>query len=263
MGAFGSAGPWTGFRAYGSTTEQAAGMPWLHGEAGWVPAMQHTAYGDPIAGIYAAAAALVALYGRPATGASTIDLSQVECLFQLAADGIIAQSVTGTAPPRTGSHRVARHWTGCLPCAGEDAWLAVDIADAAQRPARARAIGADPGGPVVTALAAWVAGHDARAAAAVLQGAGIAAGPVTPATALLEDPLLVARGFWHRAPRRHVGTHVVPRPPYALDGARPPIRTPAPTLGEHNTAVLGRLLHLDEAALAALEREGIIGTRAI
>jgi crotonobetainyl-CoA:carnitine CoA-transferase CaiB-like acyl-CoA transferase len=34
MGAFGSAGPWSGFRAYGSTTEQAAGMPFLQGEAG-------------------------------------------------------------------------------------------------------------------------------------------------------------------------------------------------------------------------------------
>ncbi len=47
MGAFGSAGPWSGFRAYGSTTEQASGMPFLHGRADWPPAMQHTAYGDP------------------------------------------------------------------------------------------------------------------------------------------------------------------------------------------------------------------------
>ena len=107
MGAFGSTGPWSGFRAYGSTTEQASGMPFLHGAADWPPAMQHTAYGDPIAGVYAAVAALIALYGRDATGGTTVDLSQVECLFQLAADGIIAQSATGAPPPT--QRQPARH----------------------------------------------------------------------------------------------------------------------------------------------------------
>ena len=265
MGAFGSAGRWAGFRAYGSTTEQASGMPWLHGEADWPPVMQHTAYGDPIAGIYAACASLVALYGRHATGGSTIDLSQVECLFQLAADGIIAQSATGTAPARTGSRRATSVWTGALRCAGEDAWLAVDVATIAQLPALARAIGTSLalGESPEAALAAWAIGRTAGGAADALQAAGIAAGPVAPASALLHDPHLVARGFWHQAERRFVGRHVVPRAPYALDGARPAFTRPAPTLGEHNADVLGQVLHLAPDAIAALERDGIIGTKAI
>jgi len=265
MGAFGSAGPWSGFRAYGSTTEQASGMPWLHGEADWAPVMQHTAYGDPIAGIYAACAALVALFGRHATGGTTIDLSQVECLFQLAADGIIAQSATGMTPPRTGNRRATSIWTGALRCAGADAWLAVDVATVLQLPALVRAIGADlaPGESPQAALAAWAAGRDGRAAATILQAAGIAAGPVVPATSLLHDPHLVARGFWLEADRRHVGRHVVPRAPYALDGARPAFVRPAPTLGEHNAEVLGEVLHLLPAEIAALETAGIIGDKAI
>ena len=174
MGAFGSAGTWSGFRAYGSTTEQAAGMPWLHGEAEWAPAMQHTAYGDPIAGIYAACASLVALYGRQATGGTTIDLSQVECLFQLAADGIIAQSATGVAPPRTGSRRATSAWTGAVRCAGEDGWLAVDVATTAQLPELARAIGTRlaPGESPAAALGAWSSGREVRAAAALLRRRG-------------------------------------------------------------------------------------------
>ena len=265
MGAFGSAGPWSGFRAYGSTTEQASGMPWLHGAAAWAPAMQHTAYGDPIAGIYAAGASLVALYGRHETGGTTIDLSQVECLFQLAADGIIAQSATGSAPPRTGSLRATSAFTGVLRCAGADEWLAVDVALSAQMPVLARAIGARlaPGESPEAALAAWAAGRGAAEAAASLQGAGIAAGPVVPATALRDDPHLAARGFWLEAERRHVGRHLVPRAPYALDGARPAFVRPAPTLGEHNGAVLGEVLGLTGAEIAALETSGIIGTRAI
>ena len=76
MGAFGSVGPWSEFRAYGSTTEQASGFPFINGAADWAPCLQHIAYGDPIAGIYAAAASLVALYGRQVTGGTTIDLAR-------------------------------------------------------------------------------------------------------------------------------------------------------------------------------------------
>jgi crotonobetainyl-CoA:carnitine CoA-transferase CaiB-like acyl-CoA transferase len=251
MGAFGSRGPWSGFRAYGSTTEQASGMPWLHGEAEWAPAMQHTAYGDPIAGIYAACASLAALYGRHRTGGTTIDLSQVECLFQLAADGIIAQSATNTPPPRTGSTRATSALTTTIRCAGEDAWLALDLPDDA---ARAK-LPAD--------LQAWAATRTPAEVAATLQQGGLPAAPVVPATALLHDPHLLARGWWLEAERRFVGRHVVPRAPYAMDGARPGFHRPAPTLGEHNEEVLAAVLGLPAAEIAQLEQTGIIGTKAL
>ena len=269
MGAFGSAGPWSGFRAYGSTTEQASGMPFLHGRADWPPAMQHTAYGDPIAGIYAAAAALIALYGRAATGGVTIDLSQVECLFQLAADGIIAQSATGAPPPRTGNARATSFLRDCFRCAGADAWVAVDIDSSARLPALSRATGTtmaarSPSSAAVgAALGGWASGRSARDAAYILQQAGIAAGPVVRATDLLDDPHLAATGFWRRAERRFVGTHVVPRAPYAIDGKFRTINRSAPTLGEHNAEVLGELLGMPMSEVAALECEGIIGTRAV
>ncbi len=250
MGAFGSTGPWSGFRAYGSTTEQAAGMPFLHGDAAWPPVMQHTAYGDPIAGIYAAAASLIALYGRHNTGGVTIDLSQVECLFQLAADGIVAQSATGEAPKRTGSKRATGFWRGCLRCEGDDAWLAVDIDTEAQYDA-------------LGDLAAWAATRTPRDAAAELQRMGLAAGPVTPGTSLFDDPQLVAAGFWLRGHRRYVGDHVLPRAPYLLDGQAPALHRPTPTLGEHNEEVLAQLLGLTEADIATLEHDNIIGTKPV
>ena len=249
MGAFGSAGPWSGFRAYGSTTEQAAGMPFLHGEAAWPPTMQHTAYGDPIAGIYAATASLIALYGRQNSGGVTIDLSQVECLFQLAADGIIAQSATGVAPPRTGSQRVAGFWRGCLRCVGDDAWLAVDIDSQAQYDG-------------LGDLAAWAATRTPRDAAQALQQIGIAAGPVTPGTSLFNDPQLAATGFWLHAIRRYVGDHVLPRAPYLLDGKALVVHRPTPTLGEHNAEVLGHILGLSVAEIGKLEHDNIIGSKA-
>ena len=262
MGAFGSSGPWSGFRAYGSTTEQAAGMPFLQGAADWAPTMQHTAYGDPIAGIYAAAAALTALWGRVQTGGTTIDLSQVECLFQLAADGLIAQSATGEPPPRTGSARATSLFRGCLRCNGSEDWLAVDIDGPERLAALSRTTGVAMASPaqVEAGLAGWAAERTSARAAELLQRAGIAAGPVLPSTGLLADPHLTAIGFWWRAERRHVGSHVLPRPPYALDGVSPPLRCPAPTLGQHNAEVLQQVLHMNLSEIEALERAGVIGT---
>ncbi|MEJ0064135.1 MAG: CoA transferase [Caulobacteraceae bacterium] len=61
-----------------------SGMPFVNGHDGWGPVHQHVAYGDPVAGIYGAAAALIGLYARERLGGADIELCQVECLFQLA-----------------------------------------------------------------------------------------------------------------------------------------------------------------------------------
>ena len=55
------------------------------------PSQQHVAYGDPVAGLYGAAAALVALWGRERLGGSDVELCQVECLFQVGSAGLIAE----------------------------------------------------------------------------------------------------------------------------------------------------------------------------
>lgn len=267
MGAFGSAGPWSNFRAYGSTTEQASGMCFLNGESDWPPSMQHTAYGDPIAGIYAAVASLSALWGQHAQGSSavgtTIDLSQVECLFQLAAAGLVAQSATGTAPSRNGSHRPTSAWSGCVRCAGPDDWIAIDIEDAALLTQRLQTAGIAHESSDQTpaaAIARWAAERDSGSACRLLQQADITAGPVTPASALLEDPHLKATGFWLRADRRHVGSHWLPRAPYAINTMAPPLKWPAPTLGEHNQVVLASVLGMSNSEIEALQDQGIIGT---
>jgi crotonobetainyl-CoA:carnitine CoA-transferase CaiB-like acyl-CoA transferase len=266
MGAFGSAGPWSEFRAYGSTTEQASGLPFINGAPEWAPCLQHIAYGDPIAGIYAAAASLVALFGRQATGGTTIDLSQVECLFQLAADAIIAQSATGATPARNGSRRTTSFWRGCLQAAGKDAWVAVDVTKPARLESFLREAGMNPPASatadhLAAMLETWTMRRSSAVAADALQEAGIAAGPVLPAHALLEDPHLKSSGFWRRIERRYVGDHVVPKAPFAIDGMAPALYRPSPTLGQHNEEVLRDVLGLPPAEIQALERDGIIGTR--
>jgi crotonobetainyl-CoA:carnitine CoA-transferase CaiB-like acyl-CoA transferase len=258
MPPFGASGPLSGLRAYGSTVEQASGMPFVNGWEAWDPSQQHVAYGDPVAGLYAAAAALVGLYARERLGAARIEVCQVECLFQLAADSIIAEQMRGSRLPRLGSRR-----PGMAPCCvvrgagGGESWLAVAAdSDAAWR-ALARAIDrpdlADDASlatlagrkrredEIETAIAAWAAEHEPRAAAEALQAAGVPAAAVAPTHELFADPHLQDCGYWAVQERRYIGVHFTPQPPFRHDGARPDVVRAAPTLGEHTEEVLAEL----------------------
>ena len=278
MGAFGAKGPWRSFRAYGSTVEQASGLPFANGEADDPPTMQHVAYGDPVAGIYGAAAALIALYNRNRAGAGAIiDLGQVECLFQLGADAIIAQSRQRDPLQRDGN----RHPLAALrmvAASNADAhWFAVTAETVTQWNALARAIGRSDLVVVTTDIAslkpkerameeavrAWGRQRTAARATSQLQRAGISAGPVYTALDLLSDAQLTASGFWRRTDRRFIGSHVVPHAPYSLDGRRPLLRSASPTLGEHNAEVLRDDLGLSATDIAQLETDSVIGTRAV
>ena len=92
---------------------------------------------------------------------------------------------------------------------------------------------------------------------------GVAAGAVRHPKELLDDPHLVARGFWQWIDRAHVGRHPQPSPPYRDDSTPIAVRTPASTLGEYNEQVLGGLLGLSQNELERLARAQVIGKEAL
>jgi crotonobetainyl-CoA:carnitine CoA-transferase CaiB-like acyl-CoA transferase len=257
MPPFGRGGPLSGLRAYGSTVEQASGMPFINGRAEWPPSQQHVAYGDPVAGLYGAAAALVGLYGRERLGGVDVDLCQVECLFQVGSAGLIAEHASGAPYPRQGSRR--SEMSPCCVVAGvaPDTWLAVaadgDTAWRALATAIGRAdLGADPElasvagrkareDEIEAAIAAWAANKDPREAALQLQGARVAASAVIPTHELFPDPHLQDCGYWALQFRAYIDDHFTPEAPFRYDGARPPVVRPAPTIGEHTEEVLAEL----------------------
>jgi crotonobetainyl-CoA:carnitine CoA-transferase CaiB-like acyl-CoA transferase len=241
MPAFGGSGPLAGTRAYGSTVEQASGLPFVNGEESWPPCLQHVAFGDPIAGLYAAAAIVAALSGRDRLGGTAVDLSQVACLFELGADAIIGAQLTGGRLPRTGNRRPEAGWFCVVPAAGPDEWLAVAAGSARARRGLAEVLGlaaAAQEAAVEPAVAEWARGRPAAAAAARLQEAGVPAAPVLPAHALGADPQLTATGVWPTMEREYAGRHTVAAPVFRFDGRRPSLTRPAPTLGQHTAELL-------------------------
>ena len=257
MPAFGHGGPLTGIRAYGSTVEQASGLPFANGRDAWPPCLQHVAFGDPIAGLSAANAVLAALWGRARQGGAEIDLAQVACLFPFAADALIAQQFTDRPLPRTGSRRPRAAPVCVVACAEPDTWLTVAVDGPGAWRGLCEALGApgwadDPqlatvagrharAEEIEAAIAAWAAALSPETATERLQARGVPAAPVYRVDQLGYDPQLASTGFWPEMERAHVGRHIIPAAPFAYDGARPALRFPSPTLGQHTAEVLAEI----------------------
>lgn len=271
MPAFG-AGDWRDIRAYGSTLEQASGLPSVSGPPGAPPTLNQLAYGDPVGGLNGAAALLLALHHRKRTGEGQhVDLSQVHGMIPLLAPWIIEHAITGWVT-RTGNRHPALAPHGCFRCRGDDAWVALAITDDAQWPALCGAIGRDDLATLGTAASrkdredeieaavnAWTAVLDAEDAMLRLQAAGVPAGVVRSPGELYADPHLLARGGWQPSDRAWLGPHVQPSAPFREEGRPYQVLSPAPVIGECNEAVFGGLLGLSGDRLASLERLGVIG----
>lgn len=278
MPAFGLGNAWSNTRAYGGTLEQASGLPLHTGHPDGPPAMTSYAYGDPIGGFNAGAAMLLALFAQQATGRGRhINLSQVEAMLPLAAPFVLEQSISGTVAPRQGNRHPVHAPHGCYRCAGEDAWIVLSVGDA-QWLALCGAIGRDDLAAdaqlagasgrraqhdrIDAAITSWSMQHDAEDAMRLLQQAGVAAGVVRPMSQVLQDPHLLARGFWTEVERAHVGRYLASTPWFRAASEPLPTRNVAPTLGEHTEQVLTRVLGLHPEQILALERQGITGRTA-
>ncbi len=295
MPPFGASGDWMAHRAYGSTVEQASGLPHLNGRAGDPPTMQHVALGDPIAGIHAAAALVTALRHLRRTGEGQyVDLSQVEAMFPLAAHGLVEQAMRGEPPARCGGrHPLHAPW-GVYPCIGAEPWIVITVETDEQWRQLGAVLGVDEPEPhrraqgstpcsmrfaaasdrkaaeddLDRALAARTQLHDGMALERRLTAVGVPAAVVRNTMDVLHDPHLEARGFWQWRERAFVGNHPNPSAPYRPlepGGDSPPyaVEWPAPTLGQHGREVLSRLLGLSEAELDALEAEHVIGAEPV
>ncbi|HMN72115.1 MAG TPA: CoA transferase [Rhodoblastus sp.] len=273
MSAFGASSPWRDCRAYGSTLEQGSGLPHLLGRPGDPPVMGHPAYGDPVGGLAGMAALMAALLHARRTGEGQhIDLSQIECMMQMVGPWMLAHSADGTAPQRSTGRHPDHAPSGIYPCAGDEAWISVALADDAAWPRLAALIGrGDLAGladraarqaaarEIDAALSAWTGARAPDDAMNALQKIGVAAGVARRPLDLLSDPHLVARDYWLWTDRPYIGRHAQPAAA-VRDGAAPyPVRWPSPTLGEYNHAVLSELLGLSAAEIDQLTRAGVIG----
>jgi crotonobetainyl-CoA:carnitine CoA-transferase CaiB-like acyl-CoA transferase len=281
MPAFGLSGPWRDHTGFAQTMEQLTGLAWITGHRDDQPRIQRGPC-DPLAGMHAAFALLVALAERDATGRGLhVEVPMVEAALHAAAEQLLEWTAYGRRMERDGNRGPDAAPQGLYPCRGHSPetprWLALSVAGDAQWAALRRVLG-DPGWAAEAVLATHAgrrAAHDAidarlrpffaarerEAAVAELVAAGVPAAPVLDPREAHRHPQLAARGFFEEVAHPVVGTHATPTVPFRYASVSRWIRRPAPTLGQHGREVLGSLLGLSAAELDGLEVARVIGER--
>jgi crotonobetainyl-CoA:carnitine CoA-transferase CaiB-like acyl-CoA transferase len=277
MPAFGLDGPWRERPGFAQTIEQASGLAWMTGRADDQPRIQRGPC-DPNGGVHAAIALLTALEQRERTGRGCIvEASMFDAALAIAAEPIIEWSAYGNLVTRDGNRSMTAAPQGLYACDGVDSWVAVsvetdeqwhallsvidrgDLADDASLATRAGRRRAHD--RLDDALAAWAATRDANAAADTLAAAGVPAAIGRDPRLAPRHPQFAARHFHEVVDHPAVGEVAVPTLPFRIDGVDRWARTPAPSFGEHNDAVLGDLLGVAPDDLAKLRADTVIADR--
>ncbi|MCU1457021.1 MAG: L-carnitine dehydratase/bile acid-inducible protein [Actinomycetia bacterium] len=267
MPAFGLDGPWRDHPGFAQTMESLTGLAWATGWPDGKPTLVGGA-GDPIAGLHATYATMIALVARETGGEGVmVESTMVEAVLNAAASLVIEHQLTGATGTRAGNRSpVPSMRQGVYPGAGDDRWVAIaaDGEDEWQRVAR---VLGDPG----LAQVADVDGWDARLAeltvawssddlADRLIEVGVAAATVIAPRDLAANPQLVHRGLFEIEDHPVTGARGMPGLPFRMSGVERWLQRPAPTLGQHNHEVFAAI-GVGDDELDALERSGIIGDR--
>jgi crotonobetainyl-CoA:carnitine CoA-transferase CaiB-like acyl-CoA transferase len=277
MPAFGLGGPWRDRTGFAQTMEQISGLAWVTGFADGPPVIPRGPC-DPLAGLHAALALLVALEHRRRTGeGQLVESTMVEAALNAAADQVLERQAYGRTLGRRGNRGPVAVPQNLYACRGDERWLALAVVTDAQWAALVELLGrpawaAD--GVLATregrraaedridaGLARWCAADDRDALVERLLARGVPAAPVLHPREFAANPQARGRGFFATETHPVTGAHELPGLPMRISGLERWHRGPAPTLGEHTAAVLRELLGLDDAALADLAADGVIGER--
>jgi crotonobetainyl-CoA:carnitine CoA-transferase CaiB-like acyl-CoA transferase len=278
MPAFGLDGPWSERVGFALTMEALAGMATVTGHGEGRPTCPGGAL-DPIAGMHAAFAALLALAQREGTESGMqVEVPMIECALNVAAEPLLEHGAYGAVLERVGNRGRGNVLEDVYACAGEESWVAVTVSTAEQARALSAALTrtgaavpdalADPErweadrDAIADGLRAFFAKQDATAVVSELVSAGIAAGVVRLPTTADRNPHLEARAFYeehHHPTLRSVRYPVLPTRFRSWIG--PVHRAPAPTLGQHNDEVLTGELAVSPEELASLLQRAVVGTR--
>jgi len=277
--AYGLDGPWRDRVGFAQTMEAMSGLAWVTGHPDGPPMLPRGPC-DPNGAMHAAFAMQVALAHCDATGEGVlVEAPLIESALNIAAEQVVEYSAYGNLLTRAGNRSPGHAPQGVYLCRGEEQWLALSVETDEQwaglraalgQPAWAsgadlssyegRRAGADR---LDAELARWAADQDLGEAVDRLIAHGVPAAQLADFRAMSTHPLLQARGFYESVDHPVVGTHPTVGLPLRYSGIERWVRTPAPTLGQHNAEVLGGILGMGPDQLAELAEAGVIGDRPV
>ena len=271
---FGRTGPDAGRPGYDLILQGETGIMDITGDPDGPPTKVGTSIADLVTGLYAAQAVLAALAQRDRTGeGGRVDVSMLDAMASLLTFNAGMYFATGVSPVRRGNaHPTISPYETFQ---AVDGWINVGVANdkfwgsfcrAIERPdllddARfARASERAARRVDLHAILVPIFLRQSRDAwIALLGDAGIPCGAIRTVGEVCEARQLAERGVARTAVHPAAGDVRYLASAIRFDDRPPPDARPAPLLGEHTRAVLGRWLGLVDDEIEALAERGAFG----
>ncbi len=268
---FGATGPYRDRPGFDQIAQGMSGAMSITGTPDSGPLRHGLAIGDLVAGLFAAQAALAALFERAESGRGQhVETSLLESLIGLLSWSAGMFFETGRAPGPAGHHHPlsspygrfrARDGYLCIAAGSEAIWqrlcraLGRDewLSDARFARPEDRLRGRDA---LTRALEAELATAPVAEWVERLNAAGVPAGPVYGLDQVFADPQVLAREMLVELPHPGVGTFRTTGLPLKWSRSRTAIERRPPLFAEHTREVLAEL-GLAAGEIAALERDGV------
>lgn len=272
---FGLSGPYRDLPAMDLTIQAMSGIMNATGYPDRPPVKAGPAVCDFLGGVHLFAGVMSALVQRERTGeGQLVEVAMLDASVVALASALgVHMDGDTTVPPRTGNRHPALAMAPYNVYETRDGYVAIFTASDRHWESITRVLGRedlqdDPAYATTPGRAARVEEIDAMVSAwtrertkdevlAVLGDAHVPCAPVRTTAEVVNDPHLVERGLWVDIDHPRRGRTRVPGSPIRLHGSAPPAVTPAPLLGQDTDRVLGELLGLDAARLAALHAAGV------
>jgi formyl-CoA transferase len=255
---WGQDGPYRRRPGFGTLIEGMSGFAAINGFADREPVLPPMYLADAVAGLYGAAAVMVALREAERKGGrgQVIDLPLLDPLFSIVGPQAANYRLTGEVKPRTGSRSTNTAPRNVYRCKdgkyvglsastqkmAERTFGAIGRADLVTDPRyRTNAGRVKHAAELDAIIGAFIARRTQAANVAFFDKAEVTIGPIYDVTQIVEDPHILERELLADYPDAEMGQfpmhHVVPR----LLGTPGSIRTPAPRLGQHNRELVSEL----------------------
>jgi len=272
---YGQTGPAASKPGFASVCEGFGGFRYVNGFPGQPPVRPNLSIGDTLAGIHAALGILLAYIKRQREvggRGQVVDVAIFESVFNLL-EGVVPEfdgaglvrgpsgsTLTGIVPSNT-----YRCGDGKLIVIGANTEsMFKRLAKAMQQPE----MGDDPRfadnnkrvqhqTEIDDRIAAWAAEHDAPTTLAMLEEAGVAAGPIYSVEDMFQDPQYRARGLLQEVTVNGEPL-TIPAIVPVLSETPGATKWPGPAIGSHNDEIFSGLLRLSAEEQAALRKDGVI-----
>jgi crotonobetainyl-CoA:carnitine CoA-transferase CaiB-like acyl-CoA transferase len=272
----GQTGPHRDYPGFGNLMAALAGFYHIAGYSESELGPPYGAYTDFIAPRFSACALIAALDYRRRTGKGQyIDMAQYEAALHNLAPALIEYFASGKilGPSGNGSARFAPH--GAYRCADEDGqerWLALAVASDHEWQKVLQVLGNPPTDArfinmmgrlehrqaLDSFLEQLLRTRHADELTLSLQALGVSAYPVQNCLDLHRDENLQAFDYWHWLDHATMGPSPYEGLQHRLGRTPGHLRSPAPSLGQHNEEVLGGLLGMSAAEIEQLKEEKVV-----